>query len=115
MIAELRELRAEVTVVKHENGILRDDVRDLRERRTTFKWTERPDRCPECDSTCWISSGPDKLTCYHCWQAELADKAEAQRDDLSKALKQIATHQGQISHTRAIARRALARLGKETK
>ncbi len=115
--AELRELRAEVTVVKHENTILRDDVRELRERlqRRTFKGTERPERCPDCDSRCWISSGPDELTCYHCYLAELGDKAEARAERAEASIRLGAREELNLREAAAKLSALVARLGKETK
>ena len=54
----------------------------LRAERKVYAWQKRPDRCPECDSECFITSGGMNLTCYHCFLSEQTEKAEAERDGL---------------------------------
>ena len=59
----------------------------LRAERKVYAWQKRPDRCPECDSECFITSGGMNLTCYHCFLSEQIEKAEAERDGLREALR----------------------------
>jgi len=61
----------------------------LRAERKVYAWEKRPDRCPECDSECFITSGGMNLTCYHCFLSEQTEKAEAERDGLREALREL--------------------------
>ena len=61
----------------------------LRAERKVYAWQKRPDRCPECDSECFITSGGMNLTCYHCFLSEQTEKAEAERDGLREALREL--------------------------